>query len=327
MAVQPIFIFSAPRSGSTLLQRIIAAHDGVATVSEPWLLLPHIYSFRRSGIVAEYPHPRLADALEDFSRQLPDGLPGYRRELHDLALRLYEQAAGDARYFVDKSPPYHFVASDVMQLFPEGKFVFLWRNPLSILASLVETWLDGEWRPLAFRQQLFVGLPRLAPAYSENRAAAYAVRYEDLLDGDARDWEPLMSYLGIEFQPETLSRFSDVRLQGRMGDPTGIKQYQALDSAPKEKWAQTIDNPLRREWCRRYLRFLGRDRLATMGYDYERLQRDLHDQPSRYASIGSDLKLLVGDLVKEPVRARVNRGRLAGPNAVAELLRPERQRV
>ncbi len=327
MAIQPIFIFSAPRSGSTLVQRIVAAHDGVATVSEPWLLLPHIYSFRRSGIVAEYPHPRLPDAIEDFCQQLPEGLVGYRRELHDYILRLYEQAAGDARYFLDKSPPYHLVAEDVMDLFPEGKFVFLWRNPLSIVASLVDTWLGGQWRPLAFRQQLFVGLPRLVAAYSANRPRAYAVRYEDLLAGDEHSWAPLMSHLGIEFDPGALQRFIDVDLQGRMGDPTGIKQYDALSLAPTEKWARTIDNPLRREWCRRYLRYLGNDRLAVMGYDGAQLLGELRARPAGLASIGSDLKALLADVIKEPIRARVNRDTLGGTNAIAKLMRPEQQRA
>ena len=38
----PIFIISLPRSGSTLLQRILTSHESVASASEPWLLLPLI---------------------------------------------------------------------------------------------------------------------------------------------------------------------------------------------------------------------------------------------------------------------------------------------
>ncbi len=327
MAVQPIFIFSAPRSGSTLVQRIVAAHEGVATVSEPWVLLPHVYAFRRSGIVAEYPHARLADALEDFCTQLPGGLPGYQRELHDMVLRLYEQAAGDARFFVDKSPPYHFVAEDIMRLFPEGKFVFLWRNPLSIVASLVETWLNGKWRPLAFRQQLFVGIPRLIEAYRANRPMVHAARYEDLLRGDERDWGPLMEYLGIDFDPDALRRFIDVDLHGRMGDPTGIRSYAALNDAPVAKWTHTVANPVRQAWCERYLRFLGEDRLRVMGYDQEQLIRQLRSQPITGASLASDLKALLADVLKEPVRARANRDGVAGINAIVALLCPARARA
>ena len=104
-----------------------------------------------------------------------------------MVLRLYEKAAGGgARFFLDKSPPYYFVATDIIRLFPDGKFVFLWRNPLSIVASIIDTWYDGKLYATSHREDLFIGLPRLVAAYQAgNRSRAYAVRYEDLLDGDA----------------------------------------------------------------------------------------------------------------------------------------------
>src|SRR5262249_4039220 len=153
-------------SGSTLLQRVIAAHDGVATVSEPWLLLPYLYTLRERGVVAEYTHSLMTRAIDDFCEQLPGVVDDYREEMRTMVLPLYEKAAGDsARFFVDKTPPYYFVAEDVMQLFPEGKFIFLWRNPLSIVASIIETWYDGKLYATSHREDLFVGLPRLVSAY------------------------------------------------------------------------------------------------------------------------------------------------------------------
>jgi hypothetical protein len=79
-------------------------------------------------------------ALQDFFQELPAGEEDYLREVRSLALRLYEDAAGpDARYFLDKSPPYHLVVEDLARLFPEAKLIFLWRNPLAVVASIVET--------------------------------------------------------------------------------------------------------------------------------------------------------------------------------------------
>jgi hypothetical protein len=40
----PIFLLLLPCSGSTLAQRILAAHEGIATTSEPWILLPYLYA-------------------------------------------------------------------------------------------------------------------------------------------------------------------------------------------------------------------------------------------------------------------------------------------
>jgi hypothetical protein len=320
MAIQPIFVFSISRSGSTLVQRIIAAHTGVATVSEPWLLLPYLYTLRSRGVSAEYEHDLMVAAIEDFCKELPAGGQDYQDELREFVLRLYEKAAGkEARFFLDKSPPYCMIAEEIMRLFPEGKFVFLWRNPLSIVASVIETW--GKWQPTMFRGDLFIGLPRLVGAYRAQRERAYAVRFEDLLDGDERPWRALLSYLGIEFEPDALVRFSEVELNGRMGDPTGVQRYSALSSEPQHKWKATLGNPLRREWARRYLRFLGEERLAVMGYDGGQITRELDSRPVSMDCLIGDLGRLVGDVAREPVRIRIRRRGIAGPNVLRELLK------
>lgn len=323
MPIRPIFVFSITRSGSTLVQRVIAAHDGVATTSEPWLLLPYLYTLRDSGVVAEYTHRLMATAVEDFCRELPDGQKDYLRELHDFILRLYEKAAkGEARYFLDKSPPYYFVAREIMELFPEGKFVFLWRNPLSIVASIIETWHRGKWHATTHREDLFIGLPRLVEAYRENEASVHSIRFEDLVDGDEAHWTRLMDYLEIEFDRQALQQFSRVRLKGRMGDPTGVNEYASLSAEPTRKWTQTLANPLRREWCRRYLHYLGNERLAVMGYDGDRLVEELRSQPFSTDALVGDVGRLINDVAREPIRARNRRNGIGGPGSVlTELLR------
>jgi hypothetical protein len=319
MGIQPIFLFSISRSGSTLVQRIIGAHQGVATASEPWLLLPHAYTLRQQGVDAEYVHPLLVTAIEDFCDGLPGGKDDYLDEMRGFALRLYEKAAGDGdSHFLDKTPPYCLVADEIMRLFPEGKFVFLWRNPLSVVASMIETW--GPWHPTFMSSDLFIGLPRLIATYEANRDRVHAARFEDLSGGDEGLWTQLMDYLGIEFEPAALASFAKVKLGGRMGDPTGRKRYSALSAEPEQKWKGTLANPLRREWCRRYLRFLGSDRLATMGYDLDQIVADLNAQPLSLDSLGPDLWAAAKDVAKEPLRVRTRGRRIGTPSVIRELL-------
>jgi hypothetical protein len=324
MAVEPIFLFSVSRSGSTLVQRIVGAHEGVATVAEPWLLLPLVYTLRKEGVLAEYVHPLMVDAIADFYEELPRGREDYLLQAREFAGRLYEKAAGDgATHFVDKSPPYCLVSDEIMQLFPEGKFVFLWRNPLSIIASMLDTWLGGRWHPTMFRSDLFIGLPRLVDAYKAHARTSYAACFEDLVTGNESTWQALMSYLGIEFDPAALEGFSEVVLKGRMGDPTGTKRYSTLSSDPSEKWRTAFGNPIRKAWCRRYLRFLGAERLEVMGYSLDQLLRDLDAQPTGTASLVSDLGRATLDLAKEPLRPQVQRSGLGGPNVIRALLSPQ----
>ena len=65
--ISPIFLYSLPRSGSTLLQRMLADNPVIATASEPWFLLPIVYSTKSSGVYAEYSHFCVPIALEDLS--------------------------------------------------------------------------------------------------------------------------------------------------------------------------------------------------------------------------------------------------------------------
>jgi hypothetical protein len=319
MSARPIFLLSISRSGSTLVQRILAAHEGIATASEPWLLLPHAYTLRPHGVDAEYVHPLLVEAIEDFAERLPAGEEDYLAELRAFALRLYEKAAGGDAYFLDKTPPYCLIAAEIIRLFPDAKFVFLWRNPLSVLASLVRTW--GPWHPTFMSADLFTGLPRLIAAYDANRGRAHAARFEDLVGGAEEPWRELMAYLEMEFDSSALSRFAEVEMNGRMGDPTGSRQYSALSSEPEGKWRQTLVNPLRRQWARRYLRYLGPERLALMGYDQAALLQALDELPPSFESALPDTMRALLDVAKEPLRVRTRNRRLGTPNVVRELLR------
>ena len=49
-----IFLISLPRSGSTMLQRVLVGHSEIESSAEPWLMLPLVYSRRENGITAEY---------------------------------------------------------------------------------------------------------------------------------------------------------------------------------------------------------------------------------------------------------------------------------
>lgn len=320
MSVQPIFLLSIARTGSTLVQRVLGAYPEVSTVSEPWLLLPPVYARRERGIAAEYWQPHLADALEDFAGSLPGGEAAYDAEVRRFALNLYAQAAEPgSRYFLDKTPPYFHIADDLFRLFPDARFVFLWRNPLSVLASLID-WEQGRWRPTFFRENLFDGIAKLVRTYEAHRDEVLSLRYEDLLVGED-PWRALAEHLDLTFDPKTLSRFARVELAGRMGDPTGVNRYSALSTEPLTKWRSALGNPLRREWARRYVLWIGRERLATMGYDIDVLLSDLAELPVSRDGLAGDAKRALKDLAMEPVKARARaRFGIGGPSAFRYLL-------
>lgn len=302
----PLFLFSLPRSGSTLAQRILAAHEPIATASEPWILLPYLYTLREHGIYAEYNHRVLVQAVEDFCAVLPGGRNDYVAEIRELAIRLYSKASSDgARYFLDKTPRYHLISDEIVTTFPDGKYLFLWRNPLAIVASLIETWAGGKWNLYRFKVDLFDGIDSLLQTYERHKDKVHAVRYETLITKPEETWVEVFRYLDLPFDRSTLELFGNVELAGRWGDHSGAKKYAKVSSESLERWKRTLNNPIRKAWCRRYLHWIGRDRLAIMGYDLDGLIADLDSLPTSYRRVRSDVGRGCWGLIRDLSEPRI----------------------
>jgi hypothetical protein len=307
----PLFLLSLPRSGSTLAQRILAAHGGIATTSEPWILLPYLYTLRDNGIYAEYNHRSMILAIEDFYEMLPGGREDYIAEIREFALRLYDRASPEGtRYFLDKTPRYHLVSDEIVATFPEGKHLILWRNPLAVVASVMETWGDAKWNLYRFKVDLFDGIENLVSTYERHRNRIHAMRYEEIVTKPEEAWGEVFRYLEMPFDRSALELFGAVRLGGRKGDPSGVKRYGRVSSEPLEGWKRTLDNPVRKNWCRRYLHWIGRDRLAIMGYDLDDLVADLDSLPTSYRRVGSDVGRGCWGLVRDLLEPKILRQKL-----------------
>lgn len=292
--MQLIFLLSLPRSGSTLAQRILAAHPDIATASEPWLLLPLVSALRDDLGTAEYGHRQAVRALREFLKGIAGGRDLGRELLRASALCIYRQAAGDRAFFLDKTPRYHMIVDDIMDLFPEAKYIFLWRNPLAIAASILNTWSDdGRWNLYRYKVDLYKGLASLVQAASARRGAnTFAMRYEDIVLAPERTWKGAFEFLGLDFDPKVLRAFKDVHLAGRMGDPTGQEKYQTISSDSLETWGDSFFNPLRRRWALSYLTWIGSDRLSFMGYKCSELRTPLQNNRQVFERLAEDALFL-----------------------------------
>jgi hypothetical protein len=139
---QPVFIVAAPRSGSTLLFETLAASDQLVTVGgEAHWLIEGIEQLRvgatsidSNRLTAEACTGEIARLIQtDIARHLVDhaGLP---------VLRL------DGRRFLEKTPKNALRIPFFNRIFPDAKFIFLWREPRENLSSIIEAWRSGNWK-------------------------------------------------------------------------------------------------------------------------------------------------------------------------------------
>ncbi|MBN1562414.1 MAG: sulfotransferase [Anaerolineae bacterium] len=287
-----IFLISQPRAGSTLLQHILAGSPRVQSAAEPWIMLHPIHALRDDrSLTAVYDAHWAYLATQNFlAEAVPDGEAAYLDAIRAFAQVLYGRAlAGtDAAYFLDKTPRYYRIIPELYQLLPRAKFVFLWRNPLAVLQSILSTWIsENYWPRLAHNADDL----RLAPGLMQTGIAqlgdaALVVRYEDLVTAPEATITTLCEKLDLPFAPDMLTYGERPALTGIVGDPAGIHQHSAPSAASLDKWRTLGDSRQTRHFGIAYLDDLGADTVHAMGYDYADLRATLAQmQPDAPAAL------------------------------------------
>jgi len=303
--MKPIFLFTLPRSGSTLLQRVLTAHDDISSTSEPWMLLPLFYTRKEAGVFAEYNHDSSQKALKDFLTTMPDGDKAYQSAIRAFAKTLYsESAREETKYFLDKTPRYHLIAEDIIQAFPDAKFIFLWRNPLSIVSSLINSWGNGNWNLFRYKIDLFSGIDNLLQAQRKYQDISYSLNYETLTTSK-EELKSLFNYLELDYDSELLQKFKNVSFEGRMGDKSAKQDLGKINLVSNQDWQHSLNSSFRKNWATNYLNRLNADDLTRIGYSKDNLlvelkglsndnlagniQRDLKDRLAHCYGIGYQL--------------------------------------
>ena len=104
-----LFVVSPPRSGSTLLQRMIGSHTQVFTHPEPHLITPLAYlGYHDTVDKAPFDHINSAEAIRLFVSGLPRGEEDYLDALRAYADTMYGRMLEPSgkRFFMDKTPAY-----------------------------------------------------------------------------------------------------------------------------------------------------------------------------------------------------------------------------
>jgi hypothetical protein len=287
------FIISQPRAGSTLLQRLLATHPQVQTIGEPWLAIPFVYALREKGVSSEYIHISLAQGFGEFVSKLPGGRADYFREVRAMLERLQEKISAPGKtYFLDKTPRYHLVLEELAEIFPDAKFIVLWRNPLAVVASILNTWQKGKFNLLYYEQDIYRG-PLNILSFAEKRAATVCeLRYEDLVAHPEKHVRRITDFLELPPLASVTLPEKDALKDARLGDKTGINKFQTVSAAPAEEWKNAFASPLRKYWARRYLEFLGHQRLAKMGYNAGELIAGMNAAGTRTHQLASDVRTL-----------------------------------
>lgn len=265
---RPIFIISLVRSGSTLLQRVLMGHDKITSVAEPWFLLPLVFSMKKNGLIAKYDHSIAHDALEDLLDNLPNKSEDYYRFLGEFASSIYSTLTkGEDSYFLDKTPRYYMIIPEIAKIFPEAKFIFLFRNPVHIYASILSTWKNNKLNHSQFiEQDLTFGPNLLSKGFELLKNKSYAMQYEQFVKNPEYYLKEITDYLDIDYDNKMLANFYEQDLKGKSQDPTGTKHYKKIESSTLAKWRNVFNTRYRKKIITKYIETLDEETLNIQGY-------------------------------------------------------------
>jgi hypothetical protein len=227
---RPVFIVSAPRSGSTLLFETLSASEDLWTlggeghghVESIAGLAPRERDFDSNRLVA-------SDATGEIAAQLRTN---YWFNLQDEAGQLLRELKGGVPAsvrFLEKTPKNALRIPFLKSAFPDAKFIFLHRTALENVSSIMEAWRTGAfatysdlpgwtgrpwslllipgWRDLigadpakiAMRQWATTNATILDDLSSLTPDDWCSVRYEDFIADTAGTLEQLSAFIGIPY--------------------------------------------------------------------------------------------------------------------------------
>ena len=286
-----IIVLCTPRSGSTMLQRMVASHSQIHAHPEPNLLTPLKYlGYFDSVDAAPYDHINAAAAQREFFEELPGGDEDVYAALRSYALGIYGKVTEPTakRFFLDKTPEYGAHAQFIAKLFPKAKYLVLTRHPMAIWHSQAHSFFGGDYEAAkAGNPILDKFIQPLAWFLRESGLERVHLRYEDLVAEPETHMRRVSEYLGIEFEPGMVDYGSQQHIQKSYGDPMGVSQHQKPHTASTERWAQDLaSNPGALRVAQSTIDELDSADLETFGYPKDRLFTALEGQevtaPSRY---------------------------------------------
>lgn len=231
---EAIFVVSLPRSGSTLVEQILASHSQVEGAGElPDVPLTLTAESKRRGV--RFPDWAPQATAEDWTRL---GREYMARTAHWRAGR---------HRFVDKLPSNWMYIGAIHAMLPAARIIVCRRDPLETCFSCYRQYLAGNEYARTFDglAGFWRGFDRSARFWATRLPqVVYEHSYEQLVATPEAATKGLLDFCGLPFEDQCL-RFYENRREVRSPSATQVRQPLRRDTARSDVYGTLLD-PLRK---------------------------------------------------------------------------------
>jgi hypothetical protein len=206
----PVFIISSERSGSTLLRYIVDTHPEMTSPGQLYLgeLCHHLYRAIERTIGA-------VSGITDEE--------GKKRMVYDEVKRIVLEfmdrytTTKNKRIWCEKTPVNLGYMDTIKGVFPEAKYICLYRNAMDVVHSCLENWKWGfvpQHFPYihqypdnfvsAMVKRWIDNTETLLAFENDNPSQCYRIKYESLAQDPPANLEPMFDFLGVQWDVSIL---------------------------------------------------------------------------------------------------------------------------
>jgi tetratricopeptide (TPR) repeat protein len=244
-----VFLVGFARSGTTLLEQILASHADIVALEEK---------------------PTADDAIREFMQENP-GLDRLHtlteaeakpwRELYWQRVREYGvEPAG--KVFVDKLPLHTVYLATVGKLFPRAKILFARRDPRDVVVSCFRKRFNPnplvvEFTDLTRTAQVYANTMRLAELYQDRLSLPFHIhKHEDLIADLDKETQAICDFIGVPWDAN-MRNFVETAKARNIRTPSVDQVRRELYTESMEQWRRyggSIDEimPIVAPWVERF---------------------------------------------------------------------------
>ena len=249
MGCRHIFLLSFPRSGTTLLEKILHSHSEVLTLEE----VDHLSDMSREWLTSDA-------GINALAQLTPEQASGHR-ERYWQRVRETVGTELSGKTLLDKLPLHTLSLPVIARLFPDAKILFAVRDPRDVVLSCFRR--RFQINPAMFELLDLQGAARFYHAVMNLADTARAllpldvceVRHEQIVTRFEPTVRTVLDFIGLEWEPELVQFANNLPADPRT--PSDLQLRRGLNTDGLGQWRRYSAqmNPIMatlEPWARRF---------------------------------------------------------------------------